>query len=342
MSDLSHERVLVTGGAGFIGSALCRRMAVGGYQLCNIDKLTYAGNLENVREISGFANYKFLQGDICDRTLLSRVFDAFKPDAVIHLAAESHVDRSILGPADFVRTNILGTITLLEEAFTYWQAQGRRETFRFIHISTDEVYGSLPLDGGRFNELSQYRPSSPYSASKASSDLMALSWHTTYGLPVIVTNCSNNYGPYQFPEKLIPVIIIGALQGKALPVYGDGRNVRDWLHVDDHVAALCLVLAQGRPGQSYAIGSGTEISNLDLVHRICAHLDSSNPSTTGRSYADQIKFVADRLGHDRRYAINADKIGQEVGWKAQIDFGEGLRRTVEWYLANRLWWSETS
>jgi dTDP-glucose 4,6-dehydratase len=331
-------RVLVTGGAGFIGSAVCRRLALEyGAEVVNIDKLTYAANLSSLAPIAGKRAYAFEQLDICDRGGLDVAFANYEPDSVIHLAAESHVDRSITGPSAFIDTNIVGTYSLLEVARKYFDrlSPQRRDRFRFIHVSTDEVYGSLGSDG-RFCEDTPYRPSSPYSASKAASDHLAHAWFKTYGLPVIVSNCSNNYGPCQFPEKLIPLTILNAIEGKPLPVYGSGSNVRDWLYVDDHAEGLISLVLRGRPGEKYNFGGDSERTNLDVVEMICAVIDSLSPSkTTARSL---IRFVQDRPGHDLRYAIDSSKAHRELGWKPSRTFEEGIAQTVRWYLETRTWW----
>ena len=333
-------KIAVTGGAGFIGSALIRYL-IGNTdaEVVNIDKLTYAGNLASLAEAAESPRYCFEQVDICNRAELARVFNHHRPDAVMHLAAESHVDRSIDGPGSFIGTNIIGTFTLLEETLKYWrqsapQVQAR---FRFLHVSTDEVYGSLG-DSGLFTEQTQYQPNSPYSASKASSDHLVRAWHHTYGLPVVTTNCSNNYGPYQFPEKLIPLMILNALEGKPLPVYGRGDNIRDWLFVDDHVRALMAVLERGRLGQTYNIGGFNEKRNLEVVEGVCALLDELVPNADIGPYGSLIHFVEDRPGHDQRYAIDAAKVSNELGWRPQESFDTGLRKTIEWYLANGDWW----
>ena len=328
-------KLLITGGAGFIGSAVVRLAVARGHQVVNLDALTYAACLDNVASVSASPLYAFERADICDRPALDLIFARHAPDAVLHLAAESHVDRSIDGPGTFIATNVTGTFTLLEAARGYWQARGRPAGFRFHHVSTDEVYGSLGATG-QFSETSPYAPNSPYSASKAASDHLVRAWHETYGLPVLITNCSNNYGPFHFPEKLIPVVILNALAGKAIPVYGLGANVRDWLFVEDHADALLAVLARGTVGRSYNIGGENEVRNLDLVRMICAILDAKRPRET--PYADQISFVADRPGHDARYAIDPTRIRTELGWHPSVTLEQGLARTVDWYLANEPWW----
>ncbi|WP_341485753.1 dTDP-glucose 4,6-dehydratase [Thioclava sp. GXIMD4215] len=331
-------KLLVTGGAGFIGSAVVRLAMARGHSVVNVDALTYAACLENVAECAGSPNYAFEKADIRDRAALDAVFAKHKPDAVMHLAAESHVDRSIDGPGDFIETNITGTYNMLEAARSYWVAQGKPEAFRFHHISTDEVFGSLPNDPAiKFTEDTPYDPRSPYSASKASSDHLVRAWHETYGLPVVLTNCSNNYGPFHFPEKLIPVVILNALAGKNLPIYGKGDNIRDWLYVEDHADALLLVVEKGELGRSYNIGGENERTNLELVKTLCAILDQKRPKASG-SYADQITFVTDRPGHDARYAIDPTRIRNELGWRPSVTVEEGLERTVDWYLANEAWW----
>jgi len=332
------KKIVVTGGAGFIGSAVARQfIAKTDVNVINVDKLTYAGNLDSLPGLMNHPGHVFEQVDICDAKEVARVFAQHQPDGVMHLAAESHVDRSIDGPAAFIETNILGTYTLLDGARAYWSGlpQVRKDGFRFHHISTDEVYGSLG-ETGFFTEETAYAPNSPYSASKASSDHLVRAWNHTYGMPVVTTNCSNNYGPYHFPEKLIPLMILNALEGKPLPIYGKGDNVRDWLYVDDHASALRLVLDQGKPGETYNIGGHNERTNLQVVNGICALLDELAPRGEG-SYATQLTYVKDRPGHDKRYAIDAGKIERELGWKPQETFESGLRKTVQWYLDNRDW-----
>lgn len=332
-------KILVSGGAGFIGSAVCRRL-VGdlGQNVVNVDALTYAGNLDSLAEIDGARGYRFVHADIRDAQAMADVFERERPDAVIHLAAESHVDRSIDGPAAFVDTNVLGTSTLLEAARNYWQRlpAERRTAFRFLHVSTDEVYGSLGPDDPAFTETTPYRPTSPYAASKAGSDHLVTAWHRTYGLPAIITNCSNNYGPYQFPEKLIPLMIISGLEGRPLPVYGSGHNIRDWVYVDDHARALWTVLNHGTPGAMYNVGGDAERSNIAVVRAICDALDALAPKAS--SYRDLITFVPDRPGHDARYAMDTRKISASLGWQPRTSFEHGLRETVRWYMANRRWW----
>jgi len=331
-------KILVTGGAGFIGSAVVRRAVADGHAVVNLDALTYAACLDNVAGVADSPLYAFEQADIRDRAALDRIFAEHAPDAVMHLAAESHVDRSIDGPGAFVETNVNGTYNMLEAARAHWLRAGRPAAFRFHHISTDEVFGSLPADPQvKFTEDTPYDPRSPYSASKAASDHLVRAWHETYGLPVVLTNCSNNYGPYHFPEKLVPVVILNALAGRELPIYGRGENIRDWLYVEDHADALLCVLEQGRPGRSYNIGGENERTNLDLVRTLCAILDELRPRESG-SYADQIAFVADRPGHDARYAIDPTRIRDELGWRPSVTVEEGLRRTVQWYLDNETWW----
>ncbi|WP_370162359.1 dTDP-glucose 4,6-dehydratase [Limimaricola soesokkakensis] len=330
-------KILVTGGAGFIGSAVVRLAVARGYQVVNLDALTYAACLDNVAPVADSPLYAFEQADIRDRAALDRIFAKHAPDAVMHLAAESHVDRSIDGPGDFIETNITGTYNMLEAARTWWVQAGRSEAFRFHHISTDEVFGSLPSNPDiKFTEDTPYDPRSPYSASKAASDHLVRAWHETYGLPVVLTNCSNNYGPYHFPEKLVPVVILNALAGKPLPIYGKGENIRDWLYVEDHADALLTVLEKGALGRSYNIGGESERTNLELVRTLCAILDELRP--VAAPYADQITFVADRPGHDARYAIDPSRIRNELGWQPSVTVEEGLRRTVQWYLDNEAWW----
>ena len=334
----NSRRCIVTGGCGFIGSALVRHLCREGRDVLVIDKLTYAGNVESLKEVEG--KYKLLVEDICDQAAMDRAFEEFKPDTIFHLAAESHVDRSIDGPGEFVRTNVVGTATLLQTALKWWRTN---PNFVFQHISTDEVYGTLG-DAGFFTEKTPYSPHSPYSASKASSDHLVRAWHDTYGMPVLITNCSNNYGPYHFPEKLIPLIILNCLDGKPLPVYGKGANVRDWLYVDDHVKALCLVNAKGVPGETYNVGGHNERTNLEVVKTVCAILDELRPlSQTSHSsqlshYSDLITYVADRPGHDLRYAIDPAKLMNELGWRPEENFETGIRKTVQWYLDNEWWW----
>lgn len=331
-------KLLITGGAGFIGSAVVRLAIARGHSVVNLDALTYAACLDNVASVASNPDYAFEQADIRDRAAMDRIISAHRPDAVMHLAAESHVDRSIDGPADFIATNITGTFNMLEAARAYWTARGKPADFRFHHISTDEVFGSLPADPAvKFTETTAYDPRSPYAASKAGSDHLVRAWHETYGLPVVLTNCSNNYGPYHFPEKLVPVVILNALAGKPLPIYGDGSNVRDWLYVEDHADALLLVLDKGAVGRSYNIGGENELSNLELVRTLCAILDDLRPKAAG-SYADQITFVTDRPGHDARYAIDPSRIRDELGWRPSVTIDQGLRLTVQWYLANESWW----
>ena len=327
----TNRRCIVTGGCGFIGSALVRHLCREGREVLVIDKLTYAGVPESLREADG--RYSLLVADICDRAAMDKAFADFRPDTVFHLAAESHVDRSIDGPGEFVRTNILGTAVLLQTALEYWRAN---PDFVFQHISTDEVYGTLG-ENGYFTESTPYSPHSPYSASKASSDHLVRAWHDTYGLPVLITNCSNNYGPYHFPEKLIPLVILNCLEGKPLPVYGKGANVRDWLYVDDHVAALCLVNGKGEIGRTYNVGGHNERTNLEVVKTVCSVLDELRPRAEGR-YEDLITYVSDRPGHDLRYAIDPSRLMNELGWKPQENFESGIRRTVRWYLENEWWW----
>jgi dTDP-glucose 4,6-dehydratase len=328
-------KILVTGGAGFIGSAVVRQAVAGGHAVVNLDALTYAACLANVASVADNPLYAFEQADIRDRAALDRILSAHRPDAIMHLAAESHVDRSIDGPGDFISTNITGTYTLLEAARAYWTAQGKPDSFRFHHISTDEVFGTLGPTG-QFTEDTPYAPNSPYSASKAASDHLVRAWAETYGLPVVLTNCSNNYGPYHFPEKLIPVVILNALAGRPIPVYGTGENVRDWLYVEDHADALLTVLTRGATGRSYNIGGENEARNIDLVRMICALLDEMEPA--GAPHDRLITFVTDRPGHDLRYAIDPSRIRVELGWRPSVTLEQGLRRTVRWYLDNESWW----
>jgi dTDP-glucose 4,6-dehydratase len=334
-------KILVTGGAGFIGSAVCRHLIRDtGHSVVNVDKLTYAANLSSLEPIAADPRYRFVRLDICDRDAIHRLLVEDGVDAVMHLAAESHVDRSIDGPDEFVNTNIVGTYKLLEACRHYWSdlPEERKQAFRFHHVSTDEVYGSLPLDGGLFTEETSYAPSSPYSASKAASDHLAMAWWHTYRLPVVMSNCSNNYGPYHFPEKLIPLMILNALDDQPLPVYGAGANVRDWLYVEDHARALATVVTRGRPGHSYNVGGNAERTNLSVVETICDLVDERRPRR-GASRRDLITFVADRPGHDMRYAIDATKIDSELGWRPRENFESGLAKTVDWYLDNEHWWA---
>ncbi|KQV36322.1 MULTISPECIES: dTDP-glucose 4,6-dehydratase [unclassified Rhizobium] len=331
-------RILVTGGAGFIGSALVRYLVTNvGADVLTVDKLTYAGNLTSLKQIENAPNHRFLKADIADRAAMTEAIEGFQPDRIMHLAAESHVDRSITGAGDFIQTNIVGTFALLEAARHYWNdlASERKAAFRFLHVSTDEVYGSLG-EGGLFEEETPYDPSSPYSASKAASDHLAIAWHRTYGLPVVVSNCSNNYGPYHFPEKLIPLIILNAMDGKPLPVYGNGANIRDWLYVEDHARALHLIAGHGRLGEKYNVGGRNERRNIDVVQRVCALMDERK--ATSAPHEKLISYVTDRPGHDARYAIDATKLETELGWKAEEDFDSGIAKTIDWYLANDWWW----
>jgi dTDP-glucose 4,6-dehydratase len=333
-------RIFVTGGAGFIGSALVRHLIENtDHEVLNFDKLTYAGTLSTVERVAGSDRYRFVQSDICDAEAVRAAVGEFRPDIITHLAAESHVDRSIDGPGAFVQTNVVGTFTMLSEARSYWQEldEAARQAFRFHHISTDEVYGSLG-DEGLFTEDTPYDPRSPYSASKAGSDHLVSAWGHTYGLPVLITNCSNNYGPYHFPEKLIPLMIAKALAGDPLPVYGAGDQVRDWLYVEDHVRALQAVFERGVVGRTYNVGGHNEMQNIEVVHTVCAILDRVHPRGDGRPYAEQITSVADRPGHDKRYAIDASRIGEELGWQPQETFETGIEKTVRWYLDNEAWW----
>jgi dTDP-glucose 4,6-dehydratase len=333
--------ILVTGGAGFIGSAVCRHLCANpDYRVVNVDKLTYAGNLASLRQIENYPNYSFVKADICDGEAIAGILQRHDIDIVMHLAAESHVDRSIDGPAAFIETNIVGTFRLLSATLAYWQRlpADRKSRFRFHHVSTDEVFGDLPFDQGIFTEETAYAPSSPYSASKAASDHLVRAWHETYGLPVVLSNCSNNYGPFHFPEKLIPLAILNALHGKPIPVYGSGANVRDWLFVEDHARALELVATKGSVGESYNVGGNSELSNLTVVRMICDTIDRMRPRPDGESHRDLITFVDDRPGHDRRYAIDASKIDRDLGWRPSESFESGLTRTVRWYLDNEWWW----
>ena len=338
---MAARSILVTGGAGFIGSAVIRHLiGQGDCRVINLDKLTYAGSLSSLASVAANAAYRFVHGDIADAALVATLLREERVDAIMHLAAESHVDRSIDGPSDFIDTNIVGTYRLLQATLEYWRslpadAQGR---FRFHHVSTDEVFGDLPLDGGHFTEATAYAPSSPYSASKAASDHLVRAWGHTYGLPIVVSNCSNNYGPYHFPEKLIPLVILNALDGRPLPVYGDGANVRDWLYVDDHARALDAIVTRGRVGETYLVGGHSERSNLAVVHAICDRLDERRPRADGAPYRSQIEFVRDRPGHDRRYAIDPTKIERELGWRAEESFDSGLAKTIDWFLAREDWW----
>ena len=334
---LSKPRFLVTGGAGFIGSAVCRHLVGAGDEVLNVDKLTYAGNLASLRSIENRPNYRFARIDICDQAAMSEAFESFRPTHVMHLAAESHVDRSIVGARDFVDTNVVGTFSMLEAARGYWSKLGSdgRDHFRFLHVSTDEVYGSLGAEG-LFEETTPYDPSSPYSASKAAADHLASAWHRTYGLPVVISNCSNNYGPYHFPEKLIPLVVLNALHGKPLPVYGKGENIRDWLYVEDHARALDVIASRGRLGEKYNVGGRNERRNVEVVKTICAILDRLRPRA--EPHEALIAYVADRPGHDARYAIEATKLETELGWTAQENFDTGIEKTVRWYLDNEWWW----
>jgi len=332
-------RVIVTGGAGFIGSAVVRHLvSVKGYEVLTIDKLTYAGNLASLSTVDNNPLHRFLKADICDRAAMQEAIESFQPDRVMHLAAESHVDRSITGARDFVVTNVIGSFTLLEAARHYWNGLpiDRKDAFRFLHVSTDEVYGSLG-DDDLFTEETPYDPSSPYSASKAASDHLAKAWARTYGMPIVVSNCSNNYGPYHFPEKLIPLIILNALEGKSLPVYGNGANIRDWLYVEDHARALDLIAERGRIGETYNVGGRNERRNIDVVKRVCSIMDGLAPKPT--KHESLISYVTDRPGHDARYAIDATKLETELGWKAEEDFDSGIEKTIKWYLENEWWWA---
>ena len=330
-------KLIVTGGAGFIGSAVVRRAIGEGRKVVNLDALTYSASLENVASVAGDPGYAFEHADICDAAAVAAAFERHQPDAVMHLAAESHNDRAIDGPLDFVRTNVMGTAVLLEAARRYWSAlpPGRREAFRFHHVSTDEVFGALG-EGGAFSEATPYDPNSPYSASKAGADHLVRAWGRTFGLPVVITNCANNYGPFQFPEKLIPTVVVRALEGKTIPVYGDGRQVRDWLHVDDHAEALLTVLDRGRLGETYCIGGDSTRRNIEIVHMLCEALDRHAPANT--PHAEKITFVADRPGHDFRYDVDASKIRDELGWAPRTPVPQGLDETVRWYVENQAWW----
>jgi len=333
------KTILITGGAGFIGSAVVRLLI--GETKCavvNVDKLTYAGNLENLRDVQQKEQHQFVHEDICNEETMNEIFSRYKPDAVMHLAAESHVDRSIDGPDEFIRTNIVGTYTMLKAAYGYWSTleSGRQSSFRFHHVSTDEVYGSLGPEG-YFTEQTPYQPNSPYSASKASSDHLVRAWWKTYGLPTVISNCSNNYGPYQYPEKLIPLMIDKAVTGNSMPIYGKGDNVRDWLYVEDHARALVTVMERGRPGEVYNVGGDSELTNLEVVEKICEVLNSEQPRADGRDYREQVVFVQDRPGHDRRYAIDSSKLKKELQWTPFESFDSGLRRTIRWYLENTEW-----
>ncbi|WP_174873376.1 dTDP-glucose 4,6-dehydratase [Vogesella oryzae] len=332
--------ILVTGGAGFIGANFVLDwLACEGEPVVNLDKLTYAGNLQTLSSLERDTRHHFIRGDIGDRDLVTSLLREHRPRAVVNFAAESHVDRSIHGPGDFIQTNVVGTFNLLEAVRGYWAtlSEEERSSFRFLHVSTDEVYGTLAATDAPFSEANRYEPNSPYSASKAASDHLVRAWHHTYGLPVVTTNCSNNYGPYHFPEKLIPLVILNAIAGKTLPIYGDGQQIRDWLYVKDHCAAIRRVLAAGKVGETYNVGGWNEKANLDVVHTICTMLDELQPRSDGKPYAEQITFVADRPGHDRRYAIDARKLEQELGWNPAETFETGIRKTVAWYLANREW-----
>ncbi|MBK1883182.1 dTDP-glucose 4,6-dehydratase [Luteolibacter pohnpeiensis] len=337
--SVNSPKSIVTGGAGFIGSNLVRHLLGKGHRVLNIDKLTYAGNLRSLDDVAAHPNYEFLQADIADAAAMNQAFSSFMPDTVFHLAAESHVDRSIHAPLDFVQTNVVGTAVLLQATLHFWEnlTAERKAAFRFIHVSTDEVFGSLG-EAGSFSESSCYDPHSPYSASKAASDHLVRSWHDTYGLPAIVTNCANNHGPRQYPEKLIPLAIINAISGKSIPIYGDGMNVRDWIHVEDHCEGLLAVAERGICGETYLIGANAEWRNIDLVRNLCQHLDELHPSNNGLSYANQIQFVNDRPGHDFRYAIDSSKIRRELGWKPRQSPSDAFRSTVQWYLEHENWW----
>jgi len=336
-------KFLITGGAGFIGSAVIRHLTFDSdHKVLNLDKLTYAGNLESLASVASSDRYQFIQADICDADALKKIFNDFRPDIIMHLAAESHVDRSIDGPAEFIQTNIVGTYQLLEVSRAYWQSLSgdKQSRFRFHHVSTDEVYGDLEVTSDLFLETTSYKPSSPYSASKASSDHLVRAWYRTYGLPIVITNCSNNYGPYQFPEKLIPHMILNAISGKTLPVYGDGLQIRDWLHVEDHARALVKVALEANDGVTYNIGGHNEVKNIDVVKTLCTLLEDIVPNKPEgvAKYEDLIRYVKDRPGHDVRYAIDASKIQRDLGWVPEETFETGLRKTVEWYFSNQTWW----
>jgi dTDP-glucose 4,6-dehydratase len=341
MMENKLNRIMVTGGAGFIGSAVCRHLVKDlGLHVINVDKLTYAANLNSLKSIADMPNYAFEKADICDGAAMLAIMRKHKVGAIMHLAAESHVDRSIDGPGDFIQTNIVGTFKLLEAARLYYSelVGETKSNFRFHHVSTDEVFGDLPFDDSKFHEDTSYNPSSPYSSSKAASDHLVRAWHHTYGLPIVSSNCSNNYGPYQFPEKLIPLMILNGLNGKKLPVYGKGHNVRDWLHVEDHARALGLILLRGEVGRSYNVGGDAEFTNLDVVKAICNRLDEVAQYKDGSTHHNLIDFVTDRLGHDRRYAVDTTRIKKELGWRIQYHFTDGLRQTVDWYLSHEEWW----
>ena len=337
---MPSDTILVTGGAGFVGSNFVLEwLAAESSSIINLDKLTYAGNPANLASLTGDGRYRFMQGDICDRDLIAELLIRYRPRAIVHFAAESHVDRSIRGPDDFIRTNVNGTFSLLEEARAYWSGldEGEQSDFRFLHVSTDEVYGSLGAEESAFSETTRYAPNSPYSASKAASDHLVRAYFHTYKLPVLTTNCSNNYGPFQFPEKLIPLTILHATSGRPLPVYGDGQNVRDWLFVSDHCSAIRLVLARGKIGETYNIGGKNQLKNLEVVHTICSVLDELRPKDPVVPHKQLIKFVTDRPGHDRRYAMDSGKIEAELGWRPEESFASGIRKTVSWYLENEAW-----
>jgi dTDP-glucose 4,6-dehydratase len=336
-------KLIVTGGAGFIGSNLVKLLVEEeGHKVLNLDALTYAGNLSSLVGLEENNSYRFVKGSVCDPTIVAKIFNEFQPDGILHLAAESHVDRSIDGPGEFIHTNIVGTYTLLQAALSYYREldEGGKKSFRFLHVSTDEVFGSLGHEDPGFSETTPYDPHSPYSASKASSDHLVRAWGDTYDLPILVTNCSNNYGPYQFPEKLIPVVILKALKGEDIPIYGKGENIRDWLYVRDHAIAILAVLRRGIPGETYAIGGNNEQRNIDLVRSVCSILDDLKPRKNGSKYENQIKFVRDRPGHDMRYAIDSSKIRDELGWTPAEDNESGMRKTIQWYLDHESWWQD--